>query len=347
MSKYLALSTQVLSSFASRVAAAVLLAVLLLATAQAREACTFKRDPAYWAKTPVSAARSGEISFATQNLYRYFDDENDRGERGVLTPAQFAARTQRLARYIARDLGAPAVLALQEIEDDTALGALVEAVGRETGRPYRALLGEVSGGSDIRNALLFDARLRVRPQASLFARSPRDGKPLHDRLPLVADIDTGNGNSITLVVVHMKSLRGIGKGGDGRVADKRRYQAKELAAWTRAQAAQGRRLVVLGDFNATAIDSDATRAEPVQILLRDGALKDPAAQFLRPTQRWTYVYGCELNQLDHALVSPALLPAVSGYAIARGDTCIRAKEKCSPEHSVSDHDGVVLKLRNP
>jgi predicted extracellular nuclease len=327
--------------------AALLLVSAACTQAVARESCTFKRDPAYWAKTPVSAARSGEISFATQNLYRYFDDENDRGERDVLTPAQFAARTQRLARYIARDLGAPAVLALQEIEDDTALAALAAAVGRETGRPYRALMGEVSGGSDIRNALLFDARLRVRPQASLFARTPRAGKPLHDRLPLVADIDTGSGATVTVVVVHMKSLRGIGKGGDGRVADKRRYQAKELAAWTRAQVAKGRRLIVLGDFNATAVDSDATRAEPLQILMRDGALDDPAAQFLKPTQRWTYVYGCELNELDHVLVSPALLPAVSGYAIARGDSCIRAKEKCSPERSVSDHDGVVLKLRNP
>jgi len=317
------------------------------ADAFARESCAFKRDPAYWAKTPVSAARSGETSFATQNLYRYFDDENDRGERDVLTPAQFAARTQRLARYIARDLGAPSVLALQEIEDDTALAALAAALGRETGRPYRALLGDVSGGGDIRNALLFDARLRVRQQASLFARTPRDGKPLHDRLPLVADIDTGDGVTVTLVVVHMKSLRGIGKGNDDRVADKRRFQARELAAWTRAQVAKGRRLIVLGDFNATAVDSDATRAEPLQILLRDGALNDPAAQFLKPTQRWTYVYGCELNQLDHVLVSPALLPAVSGYAIARGDTCIRAKEKCSSTRSVSDHDGVVLKLGTP
>lgn len=322
------------------------LVLVVAGTASARESCPFVRDPAFWAKTPVAAERAGELTIATQNLYRYFDDENDRGEQDVLTPAQFAARTQRLARYIAKDLGAPSVVALQEIEDDTALRALVAALALETGRTYRAVQGGVSGSGDIRSALLIDARLKVLRQYSLFDRTPRDGKPMHDRLPLVVEMDAGAPGKITVVVVHMKSMRGMGKKSDGRVEKKRVYQAQELGRWARAQLRSGSRLVVLGDFNATpTLDTDASRAEPMRVLLQDSGLSDPAENFLKPTQRWTYRYGCALNQLDHVLVAPSLLPRVSGYAIARGDTCLRVKEKCSSETSVSDHDGVVLRLK--
>jgi predicted extracellular nuclease len=331
---------------AVRALLAVVLWCVAAGVASGRESCPFLRDPAFWARTPVAAERGGEIAIATQNVYRFFDDENDRGERDVLTSAQFAARTQRLARYIARDLGAPSLVALQEVEDDTSLAALVAALSLETGRTYRAVVGAVSGNGDIRSALLLDARLRVLSQSSLFARTPRDGKPLHDRLPLVVDVDAGAQGRLTVVVVHMKSMRGMGKAGDDRVADKRVYQASELAAWARTQLGRGRPLIVLGDFNATPPqDSDATRSAPMQTLLRDSGLADPAGNFLKSSQRWTFRYGCALNQLDHILVAPALLPRVSAYAIARGDTCIRVKEKCDNTHSVSDHDGVVLRLR--
>ncbi len=331
------------------------LAVFLLLTigmpVAAREACPFVRDPAFWARTVVPPTPAGELAVGTLNVFRLFDAEQDRSETQVLTAQQFAARIERIARYIARDMGAPMLIGLQEIEDDTAAFALTQALKRETGRDWRFVLGDVSGDGEIRNALLVDAQLRVMATRSLFRREPRAGKPLHDRLPLVVDIDAGAilpaVGRFTAVVVHMKSQLGIDRPQDAeRVIAKRKFQAEELAGWAATQAGAGARLLVLGDFNAPALSAAADiRAEPLRILLAQGGLVDVAGNFLKPAQRWTYRYKCSLQELDHLLVSPALVKAVRGYAIVRGDTCIRAREKCSVTGSVSDHEGVVLRLR--
>lgn len=321
----------------------VLLAMPRAATA--RDSCPFLRDPAYWARTPVAPAADGELAIGSLNLYRLFDDQQDGNESVVLGSREFAARTARIVRYITQDMGVPAVIGLQEVEDDTALEALVAGLRRETGREYRWLLGEAAGDGEIRNGLLLDARLRVIGSESLFARTPRAGNPLHDRLPLVVDVDAGAQGKITFVVLHMKSQLGIDRPEQSaRVIGKRRYQATELAAWAHAQAAAGRRLVVLGDLNSAPTAAGDPRGEPLRILLADGTLVDPAGDFLKPSQRWTYRYRCTLQQLDHVLVSRELVPQVGDYAIARGDTCIRVREKCDSAHSVSDHEGVVLHL---
>ncbi len=317
------------------------------APALARESCPFLRDPAYWAHTPVPPAVAGELSFGTLNVFRLFDAERDGSEQQLLTADEFAARTTRIARYIARDMGTPTILALQEIEDDTAVRALVVALKRETGRDFRFVPGDVTGNSEFRNALLVDARLRVTGTQSLFARQPRN-KQQHDRLPLVVSMDAGAPGKFTVVVVHLKSQVGLDRPQQAeRVLAKRRAQATDLAGWTQMQVKAGSRLVVLGDFNAPVSDASDVRGEPMRILLAQGGLIDTADRFLKPSQRWTYRYRCSLQQLDHVLVSPDLAKAVRGYAIARGDTCIRAREKCDVMRSVSDHEGVVLKLRTP
>ncbi|MFZ5698342.1 MAG: endonuclease/exonuclease/phosphatase family protein [Pseudomonadota bacterium] len=334
-----------------RLALAAFLLLAIGVPSGARESCPFVRDPAFWARTAVPPAPAGELAAGTLNVFRLFDAEQDRNETQVLTAQQFAARIERIARYITRDMGAPMLIGLQEVEDDTAAFALTQALKRETGRDWRFVLGDVSGDSEIRNALLVDARLRVTRTRSLFRREPREGKPLHDRLPLVVDIDAGATlpamGRFTAVVVHMKSQLGIDRPKDSRrVIAKRKFQAEELADWTAMQARTGARLVVLGDFNAPALSAAADiRAEPLRILLAQGGLVDVAGNFLKPSQRWTYRYKCSLQELDHLLVSPALSKAVRGYAIVRGDTCIRAREKCSVTGSVSDHEGVVLRLR--
>lgn len=340
----------------------LLLALLSAAPAQARDECPFFRDPAYWARTPVAPAASRELTVGTLNVYRLFDDEQDDTESTRLTTAQLQARIQRIARYLASDLGAPAVIGLQEVEDDTVLQQLVAALQQQTGRSYRFVLGEKAQGTDIRSALLVDSRIRIVRTQSLFAALPFERGPRFDRLPLVVQLDVGAlpggadrkvgkhagqnpADQVTVVVVHLKSQRGLEQADEAeRVLAKRRHQATELAVWTRAQVAAGTRLLVLGDFNAPAPAADPVRAEPVQILLTAGGLVDVAGRFLKPGQRWTYRYRCSLQQLDHLLVSPVLVPAVRGYAIARGDTCLRAREKCRIETSVSDHDGVVLRL---
>lgn len=334
----------------SRVIGVFLLASAAAGEAEAREVCPFWRDPAFYARAALPAAGHDEFTAGTVNLFRLFDDRQDQHEETVLTGGEFSRRILRIARYVARDLGSPSVLAVQEIEDDTVLVALAAALQRETGRRWVWRQGEVATDSDIRTGLLLDARLDVRHQESLFAVQPGARGPHFDRLPLVVDIDGGDTwpelGTLRVVVVHLKSQRGMDSKKDGdRVREKRVTQARRLAAWAREQAATGAPpLIVLGDFNAPAQDPDPERSEPMRLLLEDNTLVDTAGRFLKPAQRWTYRYRCVLQQLDHVLVSPVLVPRVRGYGIARGDTCLRAREKCDSRHSVSDHDGVVLRL---
>lgn len=328
----------------------LILPILAPAPAQAREECPFLRDPVYWSRVAAPAPSYDELAVATLNVFRLFDDEQDGTERTRLKAEEFDARIDRIARYIVNDLGSPAVIGLQEVEDDTAVIALSDALARETGREYSWLLGDKTPDGDIRSALLFDTRVKILRHESLFAAKPYEKGPRFDRLPLVVEMDAGaawpNAGRLTVAVVHLKSQVGLESDDDAeRVLDKRRFQAKTLAGWTREQVRAGARLVVLGDFNAPVTDTDATRSEPMRILLGEGGLVAVAENFLRPTQRWTYRHHCSLQELDHLLVSPALVSAVRGYAIARGDTCLRIREKCTPERSVSDHDGVVLRLR--
>lgn len=325
----------------------VLLFLMSMAGASARESCDFLRDPAFLARNPVAPAPAGELSIATLNTLRLFDAEQDRQERERPTRQQFERRIERLARYVAQDLGAPALLGLQEVEDETSTDALVAALRSAGTGDYRVVLGETAGDGDMRNALLVAAPLRVLGRQSLFARTPRAGLPLHDRLPLVVDVDGGNtGGPLRIVVVHMKSMRGLDSRDPDeshRVANKRRHQARELAAWARERIAAGDRLVVLGDFNAITGEPADVRAEPLH-LLRQGGLVEVAGDFLKPSQRWTYRYRCRLDELDRVLVAPALRPRVRGYAISRGDTCLRKGGKCDAVREVSDHEGVVLRL---
>lgn len=334
------------SGLARRAFAALVLCWFASTPAVARESCPFVRDPAFQARQAVPPAPAQELAIGTLNAYRLFDDQRDGSESLVLSAAEFRRRVDRIARYLARDMGAPAIIALEEIEDDTAAGAVAAALARESGRNYRVIVGDKSADGDIRNVLLVDARLRVAGTQSLFDRSPRTGGPQHDRRPLVVDLDAGAHGPLTLVVVHLKSMRGMDDARDGaRVVAKRRTQAAELAAWAADAARQGRRLVMLGDFNALPGPRDDTHSEPLRILLDGGDLVDTAGRFLAPGQRWTYRYRCKLQQIDHVLVGPSLASRVSGYAIARGDTCVRAREKCAATHSVSDHEGVVLRLQ--
>lgn len=336
-------------------AAPVIWLLLLLAAgpALARESCGFVRDPALRATLAVPPAGAGEWLVGTLNAFRLFDAEQDGREREVLTPAQFAARIERIARYIRVDMGAPALVALQEVEDETALVALTAVLRRDTGRQWRWLLGARDG--DIATALLYEGTFELAGHEDLF--SPNRGGTHHDRFPLAVALRDPAGRSLTVLVLHLKSMLGLDDADPrerARVRDKRRGQAQDVARWLAPRLARGERLLVLGDLNAPRGEpvsraprpDDALRAEPYR-LLREAGLVDRATDFLAPGQRWTYFYrrGCTLDQLDHVLASPPLATEIRDYAIVRGDTCVRAREACSSRASVSDHEAVVVRMR--
>jgi len=271
-----------------------------------------------------------------------------------LDPSDPPARLRALAAQIVDGLGAPDVLALQEIQDDSgavddgtvsaaatlsALVAAVEAVGgpRYAWRQLDPADGREGGepGGNIRVAYLFDPA-RVAMPEDLERLGSADPAFAGGR-PCLAGTILFGAQGLRLVNCHLKSKRGddplygthvpARRGSEAQ----RLAQAEVLARWVEARLAAdpNDRVVVLGDLN------DHERGAPVQRLraagLRDLGLTIPASR------RYTFNYQGFSQVLDHVLVSPALVDGASARAVHLNADLPSAER-------ASDHDPVLARL---
>lgn len=317
------------------------LAALQPATALARaSAC----DP--WrveAVRPVPAPSPGELAVATQNLHRFFDDVDDGGGPRVDT-AEYRRRLRQLARQVDEVLRRPAVLAVQEAEHEKALADLSAELGRRTGQRWQPVLREGADPGGIDVGFLVRADWQVRAVEPLLAGERLGRQRLFDRPPLRLLLRGPGGRELELVNVHLKSLLGSEGAAAAKVARKRQRQAEALAGWVRAAlvAAPRRPLLVLGDFNAT---PDARGDVDVLGILAAAGLRN-AIDRLPEGERYTYLFRCEPEALDHVLVAPGLQAAVGGLAASRGNAgAVPGAGQGDGPLGSSDHDGLVLYLR--
>lgn len=319
----------------------LLLASLVLpGMSQARSSCPHRIDTV----RPVPAALTGQLAVATQNLHRLFDDVDD-GGGPVLATAAYQRQLQQLSRQIDEVLQRPAVIAVQEVEHEKALADLAAALLRRTGEAWTPVLREGADPGGIDVGFLVRSDWRVLAVEPLLVREKLDRLPLFDRPPLRVLLRAPGGLELELINVHLKSLLGSNGPKAARVARKRQRQAEALAGWVRqALAARpARRLLVLGDFNAT---PDARGGVDVLGIIAAAGLHNLLPR-LPDAERYTYLYRCEPEALDHILVASALLPAVADLAVSRGNAGAapgRQTPADSPLGS-SDHDGLVLYLR--
>jgi predicted extracellular nuclease len=231
----------------------------------------------------VRARTPGELTVASANLQRFFDDVNDPaiGEP-VLTAAAFDTRLGKASRFIREQLGTPDILGVIELENLATLTRLADRVNADAmigGAspayvPY-LLEGNDPGGIDIgvlvktepvqgaTPRVVVGAVTQVGPTATYI--NPNTGQPetLNDRPSLVveATVNYADGRAfpVTVIVNHLRSLIGVGDetpsgvGTEGaRVRAKRVAQAEFLADFvqTRQAANPAERIVLVGDFNA-------------------------------------------------------------------------------------------------
>lgn len=299
-----------------------------------------------YAVQPVPVPATGDVTVATQNLKRLFDDVDD-GVGKVVPTAEYRERLARLARQVDEVLRRPAVLAVQEVEHEKALADLAGALRARTGISWRPVApeGQDSGGIDV--GFLVRADWQVLAVEPLLARQKLDRHPLFDRPPLRLLLRTPQGREIEVVNVHLKSLYGSDRNERAalRIARKRQHQAEALAGWLRvALAAKPQRhLLVLGDFNAT---PEVLGGVDVLGLLQQAGLRS-LLERLPVEERYTFLYRCQPEALDHVLASPALLPSVVRLAVSRGNAGARPRRDTPPDSALasSDHDGLVLYLK--
>lgn len=320
---------------------------------------------------PVRAREAGELTVATQNMLRFFDDQDDPAiSEPVLTAQEFSDLLDKFSLYTREVLGAPDVLVTQEVENLNVLEQLAARIADDDpSLSYSAFLEEGNdiGGIDVgfltrNDTIAVDAVTQVGKDVLLSV----DGSLLNDRPPLILEaryIGGGANFPLTVIGVHQRSLSGIDNSGANglRVKTKRFEQSEFLAGVIQdlQSTDPSVRLVVAGDFNALQFTDGYVdvlgmvtgNPDPAGAELPAPDLVDPdlTNQVLNvpADDRYSFVFDGGAQVLDHALTSTALTPLVTGieYSRANSDSPDSLMADPTTPLRVSDHDGLVLYVR--
>ncbi len=300
------------------------------------------------------------------------------------TPAQQTMQNQRLAQYIDVVLGAPAVLALQHVENAAALQALATALGaRVAGSDYRGVLLE---GSDPRGLdlafLLDDTRVELQSAQPLAtAEQGSDGRLLHPAPPLLLTVAQRQpapaGQVFRILNLRIDDRSGV-DAGDAAARQRRFEQAASIAALVQALQhapdSETAPLLVAGKFNGgNSTDGivdvlglvagnyynpenliDVEPFNPVSPLLWDSVLQSVPERRVTALdiELFGAIHGAVDRRvqvayaLDHLLLSLPAQQIATFAGIGRGnaDAPVGLRQSGTTAVASSDFDGVVVDL---
>lgn len=278
-----------------------------------------------------------------------------------LDPTDPQAKFDQLGYDIAHNLGAPDIVGLEEIQDADGAGngtdysgaataqKLIDAIAAAGGPHYVYIeiaptANNTTGGEsngNIRQGFLYNPDRVSYVAGSIHQLTDTDlsngDAYANSRKPLVADF-TFAGETITVVDVHNYSRGGseepFGKdqpplnNGDDRRLD----QTTPVKQYVEGLVASDpdAKVVVMGDFNAFQFEPSLTQLES------GGALTN-LATLLTPTDRFSYAYEGNAQEIDHALASPDL------FAGAEFDI-VHLNTGQSSDARPTDHDPIVSRF---
>ena len=328
----------------------------------------------------ASAIASDELSVASYNLERFFDDINDPATSDpVLTAAAYQARLTKASLQIRQNLASPDVIGVIEVENLTTLQALAAKITADGGPNYQSFLeeGNDPGGIDV------GYLVKVNPVAGGAARISNIvvtqlGKTatylnpisntqdlVNDRPPLLltgtVNGTTGGAASFAVIHTHLRSFLGANDPVDGvRVRAKRLAQAEFVAnlVQTRQTATPTERLLVTGDLNAYEFNDGlvdvvgtilGAPAPATQVTLAGADLVNPNMTRLADASAdYSYVFDGFIQNIDHVLVSQGLV----NNSIARRLEHIRINadypeiaRNVADNKRLSDHDALVAYVK--
>lgn len=320
------------------------------------------------------------LRLATFNLANLFDTADDPlTDDDVLSAAEYQRRLQKRALALHETLQEPEIVALQEVENDAVLQALVLRPELVAEYGYLWFDGPDARGIDV--ALLYrQERVQVMeasarqgctvlqdglgPDGNGDVHNPQnaltcdrdgdgilDGNRLFSRPPLWVRVwvcpqacgalpQEESGVELWLVVNHFKS----------KIEDtlttaftlpRRQEQAEFVAGMVEdiRLGAPQANLVVLGDLN------DYPQSQPLQTLEAVGLAN--TVHSIPPAQRYTYVFQGISQVLDHILVGlnlPLACVAVETFPI-NADYPVTFNGVNDSLHRSSDHDPLVIRLK--
>ncbi len=316
---------------------------------------TLTVEPAAVDAPAVVAEQPGDYSVCTFNLHGL-----GRGLAQYPAADDYAAALRARAATVAGPLQGCTIVALQETGAPADVLALAAMLAEDYGLAYTAaaLDGPASFEAEfpLTNSLLMrEDRGQVLALEQVTGCAARDyglaasgicpaGQyPVFDRPPLLAEllVDAGGGapQRVWIVGNHWKS-----KSGDEAV--NARLRGEQAAAVARTvqrvlDADPAAQVIVLGDLN------DFYRG-PAVTQVAEGVVP-PLAQpldLVAPLDRYTYIFNGATQVLDHALLTPVLLPHLAAVEIVHVNADFAAQDPAhAPGYATSDHDPVRLLLR--
>jgi len=322
-------------------------------------------------------AYSSEISIATQNMERFFDDVddpniNDFAEDSTST-ATFQGRVAQASIYFRTLMKSPDIIVLTEVENLNAMQAIADKLNADDASlNYSAFLveGNDFGGIDIgilSNQTVSNITI-TQLGANEILQFGNTNRKLHDRPPLWMNATVSKGSisqEVNILGVHMRSRSGITGSDRERVRNKHFEQSLSVAQMVQdiQSNASTVPLVVLGDFNdfefsdgyADVIGEIQGVIDPVKNLLNsDGVtIINPvsprlwnAVDTLPTDEKYSFVFRGTLQVLDHVLLSDAALAKLAETKFIRGNIDAPAKHAgdYGQAYRMSDHDGIRVTL---
>ena len=345
-------------------------------------------DYELWAKqltlTPkaiptIQTPNTSEVTIATQNMYRFFDDINDPlindFDEDNTTQAEFLARSAQASLYFRTKMHSPDIIFLQEIENIESVQAIADRMNTDDpSHTYSAYLevGNDIGGIDI--GILTKETVSNITITQLGANEtlaynppppPELPRKLHDRPPLLikATITKGGfSQEINVLGVHMRSRSGITGSQRTRIRNKHLEQALSVANMVQdiQTLSPSVPLIVTGDFNdfefsdgyADVVGEIKGMVDPVKNLLSSNgsSVVTPtlvnAIDTLAIDEKYSFIFRGTIQALEHMLINDSALLLMSDVAFVRGnaDSPLKYRGDYSQLLAMSDHDGLILYL---
>jgi len=239
----------------------------------------------------------------------------------------------------------PDVLAVVEAEDRTALQLFNDQVLSRFGAAYEHNM--LIDGNDARgiDVGLYSRRPILSVRSNIDAGLPAER--IFSRDCAEYEIDLGSGQSLWLLVNHLKS-KGFGSAASSDA--RRQKQAQTVADIYRTRHANHPFVIVAGDFN------DTPNATPLAPLLTGTNLRDAMTHpkyTSKPNARpGTFGSGSASNKIDYLLLSPALWSQVQDIDVERRGvwaprTFPHFPTVTSAADAASDHAAVWVDLQIP
>ncbi len=319
-------------------------------------------------EVPVRPATANEITIASLNMYRFYDDIDDPlTQDDVVSTAEYATRRTKFRRYILYVLQAPDVLGLQEVENLDVLNALAADIqAADPSVDYTAYLvpGNNNYGMNVGYLVRDTVESVIVTQLGLSDILIGWGYPLFDHPPLLLEGTwVGDGSAsfdFTVINNHTRSLGGVDDPFDDFAREKRLQQAQSIAQ--KAQDFQTTYpnvpLILVGDYNAfqftdgyvDVIGQIRGEVNPDHNFLSGPTITTPTLtneiERVPAEERYSYLYGGTHQVFDHALTNRAARSYVVDQQYGRGNADSPGIYITSDSTALrsSDHDGMVLYL---